>query len=546
QPAAAGDAARKEVNADLTRAKALYGFLEDVHLADPKGGTMASSNPNSIGKLNVADRGYFQQAIGGKTYVSEVLASRTTGNPIVVIATPVKAGQEIRGALYLVLDLNWFSTRFIDSMKILQTGYAFMYDQGGVVIAHPDKTKILKSKLGDFDWGRQLQAARTGTLHYTFGGVAKKAVFQPSDTLGWGFALTAPLSEVNAPAYRMGKITMLLGAGALALGVVLMLLVARSIARPIQAVASHLTEGAHQVTAAAGQVAGSSQTLASGASEQAASLEETSSSLEEMSSMTRRNAESAQQAKELAKAARASADNGAQDMQAMNAAMQEIRVSSDEIAKINKTIDEIAFQTNLLALNAAVEAARAGEAGMGFAVVANEVRNLAQRSAQAAKETAAKIASAIEKTRQGVHISEKVAGQLHDIVSKVRDVDELVAQVTGATQEQSEGIEQVNRAVSQMDKVTQSNAAAAEESASAAEELNAQAESVNDAARELERLVAGTAAGNHAMTPPPLQATAKRPSMNRSALAGNGHGPLVPTIKLDPAPEMTAGRFRNF
>ena len=157
-----------------------------------------------------------------------------------------------------------------------------------------------------------------------------------------------------------------------------------------------------KLSAAAGQVSSASQSLAEGASEQAASLEETSSSLEEMSSMTKRNAENAQKANELAKQARAAADTGVGDMQAMNAAMDAIKASSDDIAKIIKTIDEIAFQTNILALNAAVEAARAGEAGMGFAVVADEVRNLAQRSAQAAKETAAKIEGAVSKTAQGV------------------------------------------------------------------------------------------------------------------------------------------------
>jgi methyl-accepting chemotaxis protein len=210
-----------------------------------------------------------------------------------------------------------------------------------------------------------------------------------------------------------------------------------------------------------------------------------------MSSMTQRNAANAQQANELAKAARAAADRGAADMQAMTGAMDAIKTSSDDIAKILKTIDEIAFQTNLLALNAAVEAARAGEAGAGFAVVADEVRSLAQRAAAAAKETAAKIDSAISKSAQGVEISNKVATALNDIVGKARQVDELAAEVASASKEQTQGITQINTAVSQMDRVTQSNAANAEESAAAAEELNAQAESMKDAVNQLLRLVDG-------------------------------------------------------
>jgi methyl-accepting chemotaxis protein len=261
--------------------------------------------------------------------------------------------------------------------------------------------------------------------------------------------------------------------------------------RALKNVAHQLEDGANHMTAASSQVSSASQSLAEGSSTQAASIEETSAALEEMASMTKANAENSRQANDLAKQARESADRGVNDMQAMSAAMTAIKMSSDDIAKIIKTIDEIAFQTNILALNAAVEAARAGEAGMGFAVVADEVRNLAQRSAQAAKETASKIESAIAKTGQGVEISGKVANALNDIVTKVRQVDELITQVANASREQTEGITQINIAVGQTDKVTQSNAANAEESAAAAEELHALADAVKGSVGELMQLVTG-------------------------------------------------------
>ena len=267
--------------------------------------------------------------------------------------------------------------------------------------------------------------------------------------------------------------------------------ITRSITKPIKTVADALSAGAEQTSSAANQVSAASQSLAEGSSEQAASLEETSSSLEEMASMTKRNTENAQKAKDLANQARLAGDAGMSDMQVMMQAMEAIKSSSNDIAKIIKTIDEIAFQTNILALNAAVEAARAGEAGMGFAVVADEVRNLAQRCAQAAKETSVKIEDAVSKSANGVEISAKVASSLKEIVSKARQVDELAAEVASASQEQSQGISQVNSAVSQMDKVTQANAANAEESASAAEELNAQADTLKESVQELLQLVDG-------------------------------------------------------
>jgi methyl-accepting chemotaxis protein len=286
--------------------------------------------------------------------------------------------------------------------------------------------------------------------------------------------------------YKLAAFTVLL-----AIVLVASVLTARAISKTIARVIANLLDGTEQVTAAAGQVSSSSQSLAEGASEQAASLEETGASLEELSSMTKRNSENAQKANDIAKQARGAADKGASDMQAMSVAMLDIKGSSDDIAKIIKTIDEIAFQTNILALNAAVEAARAGEAGSGFAVVADEVRSLAQRSALAAKETAAKIEGAIGKTAQGVQISGKVALALNEIVAKARQVDELASEVATASREQTAGISHINTAVAQMKQVTQRNAAGAEESAAASEQLHAQAECMKQSVGELSQLVDG-------------------------------------------------------
>jgi methyl-accepting chemotaxis protein len=256
-----------------------------------------------------------------------------------------------------------------------------------------------------------------------------------------------------------------------------------------------LREGTEHVVAAAGQVATSAQGLSQASTHQAASLQETSASMEEMASMTRKNAENAVQAAELATDVALQVRNANNALSAMVASMTAIRESSNKVAKIIKVIDEIAFQTNILALNAAVEAARAGEAGMGFAVVAGEVRNLAQRSAQAAKDTASLLEESIARSQEGAGRVEDVAHSISAITENVARVKGMVEEVRQASTQQAQGIDQVTQAIAQMESVTQTTAATAEESAAASEELNAQAEQSMAAVRRLEILVNGQTSG---------------------------------------------------
>jgi methyl-accepting chemotaxis protein len=359
-------------------------------------------------------------------------------------------------------------------------------------------------------------------------------------------AITAVSTAAAVTLDRAGDVVLVGQAAAAILALAIAYFITRGVTRSITAMVEALTSGAEQTAAAASQVSSASQALASGASEQAASLEETSASLEEVSSMTKRNAENSQRANDLARQANQTAAAGAADMESMSAAMAEIKTSSDDIAKIIKTIDEIAFQTNILALNAAVEAARAGEAGMGFAVVADEVRSLAQRSAVAAKETATKIETAIAKTSQGVQLTEKVSATLRAIVEQARKVDALAGEVATASKEQLQGIQQVNTAVADIEKVTQTNAASAEESASAAEEMNAQTALLKETVAELLAMVKGGDGHHPRVAPEPLQ-FAEAPSVGsrrrapvpaKSAVASRanrlhaddepGAGPMIP------------------
>ena len=282
-----------------------------------------------------------------------------------------------------------------------------------------------------------------------------------------------------------------LGSLSIILGAIVAFFITRGITKPVNNIDNSLEEGAQQVASASNQLSSTSQQLAEGNAEQASSIEETSSTLEESASMVRQNSENTKQAALLAAQTKSSSDKGNMDMQDMMNSMVEIKKSSDQISKIIKVIDDIAFQTNILALNAAVEAARAGDAGMGFAVVAEEVRNLAQRSAQAAKDTAAIIESNIELSEKGVSVAKKVGDSLQEINIQAKKVNELMDEIAAASLEQSQGISQINKAISQMEKVTQQNAANAEESASASEELSSQAQNLRENVQQLSLLVNG-------------------------------------------------------
>jgi methyl-accepting chemotaxis protein len=336
------------------------------------------------------------------------------------------------------------------------------------------------------------------------------------------FAAERHIAEIG----HSGNITLLgLASVALGLACVVWFFMAKGLAGKIMRIVQQLREGSSQLAVASGEVSSASQSLAQGASEQAASIEETSSSVEEMAAQTKQSAANADEAKVLAATAGAGAEKGAEAMTRMSTAIDDIKTSSDQTAKIIKTIDEIAFQTNLLALNAAVEAARAGEAGKGFAVVAEEVRNLAQRSAQAARDTASMIEESVKKADNGVAISKEVAGALDEISDGSRKVNDLVAEIAAASKEQAQGIDQINIAVGQMDQVTQQNAANAEESASASEELNAQAEELNRMVRELRAVVAGSASDSDDSTTPLAMRQGRPSSLGVSTQARDSRRP---------------------
>lgn len=475
-------------------------------------------------------------------------------------------GKEVIGALYVGIPQESATglRQAIMNTKVGETGYIYVLNgtgdsKGKYVISKDGKRdgeSIWESK--DADGSLVIQEICSKALALKPGEIAEHEYawknpedpeprvkiarimyFQPWD---WVIGAGSYAEEFNRAADRADLVTrrgnVIIGATTLAsllLTVLVWYFTASRLSVRISRVVAQLAEAALQVSSASGQVAQSSQMMAQGASEQASSLEETSASLEEMSSMTRQNADNANQANKMASDARTAAEKGREAMQRMIQAIDRIKNSSDQTARIIKTIDEIAFQTNLLALNAAVEAARAGEAGKGFAVVAEEVRNLAQRSAEAAKNTSALIEESQRNSDNGVSVSSEVAEILHSIAGSVERVTQLIEEVSAASTEQAQGVEQLNMAVNEMDKVTQSNAANSEEAASAAQELSAQAHDLESTVRVLTDII-GAGANGHSKTPGKQNGSVRKPSpKGRTATrAGQSTQAIVPAANSSP------------
>ncbi|MEI6713224.1 MAG: methyl-accepting chemotaxis protein [Verrucomicrobiota bacterium] len=304
-------------------------------------------------------------------------------------------------------------------------------------------------------------------------------------------------------------------------GGMIVLVLVRSVSAPIEAALDTLSQSIEQSSKSADDISELSHSLAEGAAKQAAEIENSSSSMQEIASMAKSNATNTGNGKVLATAARKTAEDGQIKLKSMtgslthiqtafgqmNEAVDKMQNSQVEVAKIVKSIDEIAFQTNLLALNAAVEAARAGEAGAGFAVVADEVRSLAHRSALAAKETASKIEESTQTSLLSLEAAkllqvniEEITTQSTDvnqgfdlILTKMAEVDALIAQIADSSHEQEAGIEQINQAINTLDKTTQASAEHAEQTASAANEMQQQAEDLQDTLYDLRRVIHGDA-----------------------------------------------------
>ncbi len=442
----------------------------------------------------------------GKTCIIEPYMCNVTAEKSVYMASVVQP-LNINGNFVGVIGIDILIDPIADllkEVKLFDNGYIYLISSEGQIISHPNKnlikdcmfdhlsienSDIIKNSL-ESSKSKQFNTVSLSNNENIITNMVPIPIGETGDN--WGIGVSVPISEIEEPinsGIRLG-----VGAGLFVCiaAIIILLYIIGRITKKVHNINEKLSQSSSYVSTASMQLASTSQELSDGSNEQAASIEESSASMEETASMVKQNAENILTASNLSEKAKEAAQRGANVMNKMVIGMEELKSSSTQISKIIKVINDIAFQTNILALNAAVEAARAGDAGQGFAVVAEEVRNLAQKSAAAAKDTSEIIEKNIELSDNGVNISEEVRKSLNEITAEIERVNSLISEVSASSDEQTQGVEQVTDAMANIDQVVQKNAAAAEESAAAAEELQAQSNELETVVKELNQLIKGT------------------------------------------------------
>ncbi len=487
-----GRNARLSASEDLGTLLKNYSAFENVCIADPGGNLVAAGDESIIGKINVSERNYFQESMKGKICVSDSFVSKVTGNPVFAVSGPIKYGEKTEGVFFCIIRMDFISTRFVQTVHPGKSAYAFLYDRQGNILAHPAQSAISRS-IKDFSFGSALVNQEQGHFVYTDAKTGDGIVaISPCGEPDWTMGVAALNSEIMAPVRQVKNVNILLSLIVISVAVLLIVRLVNATVKPLRTIAEGLISAGESLAGASQEVTRASQSLSENSSHQAASVEQSSASLEEMSAMTKRNADNASQADRLMNAAVAVVKKADEAVKKLTVSMTEMISASEETSRIVKTIDEIAFQTNLLALNAAVEAARAGETGAGFAVVAAEVRNLAMRSAEAAKNTSVLIESTVSRIRGSAEFVSMTSQVFAEVASSAGKVGELLSEIAHASNEQAEGIFQISKSVSVMDKVTQQNAADAQKTHSAAEEMYFQARNLNRYVEQLQDLIKGT------------------------------------------------------
>ena len=472
---------------------------EGVFLGDEAGTLFAGSlgdGGTPFKGTALGERPAFQNVKNGAgAAMSEVYRSPVSGEPVMLFLAPIlDKSEKFAGVFGLTLRFETF-TQLITSTRNGETGFAYMINEKGLILSHPNRNFILDLDLsrvaGMEAISRIMLQEQSGSDRYLFEGTDKVAGFAAVPATGWRVAVTQNAEEFLIAARRMINLNVGIGTAFLFLSIMTALRFARSFAGTTSTVATEILEGSEEIRENAFILSALSSQLASATTEQAAAHEETSASLNEMAGMTRLTAENTKKADGLIRQTDLIVTKAAASMAQMHEAMQSITHSSLQSKHIVNTIENIAFQTNLLALNAAVEAARAGEAGAGFSVVAEEVRNLAGRAAEAARNSGEMIDDSMQKIKEGSALIDQTNKDFSKVAESSATVRSIITEISTASAEEAMGIEQINAAIHQMEKMVQENATMAEEVHGTVEKLHARSDQMQSSVDGLFALIHG-------------------------------------------------------
>ncbi|MDA8135938.1 MAG: methyl-accepting chemotaxis protein [Desulfobacteraceae bacterium] len=548
-------AARKSADDLLKGLKEDYKFYDNICLADMAGQIVSAANPEAAGKLTIGEWDSFKEAVKGKLSISDIIEKKETGAPLFVMAVPVKEKDAVVGVLLGIFDFNTYTTHFVDPIKVGEKGNAFMFNKSGLIIAHPDKSNVLKLDLNTLDFGKHMTAQKAGVMEYQFDGVEKIAALKNHPGLDWTIAVTAESSEILAPVKSLGRINMVISAVIVVIAGFVIYFISGYITRTVNevvaglkdaaegegdltkrlevkshdeigilakwfntfvqklqgiiteivgnseklnissgellAISKKMSEGADQMSSKSNAVAAAAEEMSSNMSSVAAAAEQSSTNINMVSSAAEEMTSTINEIAHNTEKTRVSSNDAVLRIKKASENIDHLSRSAQEIGRVVETINDISEQTNLLALNATIEAARAGESGKGFAVVAGEIKALARQTAEATLEIKEKIESIQGSTRQTV-------SEIEEITVAINSVNEMIDTVAASVEEQSATTKEIASNVVQAARGIQEVTENVTQSSAVAGEIAKDIADVNQAANEMSNnsLQINTSAGD--------------------------------------------------